>query len=191
VIDNSTLDRVARGRCLASENMLNLRSSVGQSVRVGIGSDPRYNLEMSTDPEPSSDRLVGMTIGRYLVTRLLGEGGMGAVYEATDHDLGRRVAIKTLHPRHARSSDLRQRFLREGRAASRVRHPNVADIYDVGRGDDPYLVMEFLEGEDLGRLIAREAPLSVERTADLLVPVVAAVAAAHDLGIDPRSRARS
>lgn len=133
--------------------------------------------------DPISDLLVGTLLGRYLLTRRLGEGGMGAVYEATDKELGRRVAIKTLHERHAQSSDVRARFLREGQAASRVQHPNVANVYDVGRGSCPYLVMEFLEGEDLGRLIAREGPLSVQRTADLLLPVVAAVAAAHDLGI--------
>src|SRR5262252_4179961 len=131
-----------------------------------------------------SESLAGSVVGRYLLVRLVGEGGMGAVYEATHQELGKRVAIKTLHQRHAASPERRSRFLREGRAASRIRHPNVADVYDVGiEGAHPYLVMEFLEGEELARLIAREAPLSVQRTADLLVPVVGAVAAAHDLGV--------
>jgi eukaryotic-like serine/threonine-protein kinase len=76
------------------------------------------------------------------------------------------------------------RFLREGQAASRIRHPNVADVYDVGiEGNHPYLVMELLEGEVLAQVIKREGPLSVQRTADLLLPVIAAVATAHDQAI--------
>src|SRR6478609_1424523 len=133
--------------------------------------------------QANADPLVGTVLGRYLLTRLVGEGGMAAVYEATDRDLGRRVAIKTLHERRALSPDLRMRFLREGQTASKIRHPHVAAIYDVGRGSRPYLVMEYLEGEDLARCLSRQGLLSVEQTADLLLPVVAAVAAAHDLGV--------
>jgi len=128
--------------------------------------------------------LVGLILGRYRLNRLVGEGGMGAVYEATHQDLGRLAAIKTLHRRLADSEQARARFLREGQAASRIRHPNVADVYDVGIEEDcPYLVMEFLEGETLARHIAREGPLSVQRTADILVPVISAVCAAHELGV--------
>lgn len=135
-------------------------------------------------PPESSDPLVGSVLGRHLLVRLLGEGGMGVVYEGTHQDLGRRAAIKILHPRYARSDEVRVRFVREGQAASRVRHPNVVHVYDVGvESSQPYLVMEYLEGEDLGRLIAGEGILSAQRTADLLTPVVAAVAAAHELGV--------
>src|SRR6188768_977495 len=134
-------------------------------------------------PNPSADRLVGTVLGRYLLIRVLGEGGMARVYEATDRDLGRRVAIKTLHEHRALSPDVRLRFLREGQTASKIRHPHVVDIYDVGRGNQPYLVMEYLEGEDLANCLLRQKLLSVELTADLLLPVVAAVAAAHDLGV--------
>ncbi|HET7539133.1 MAG TPA: serine/threonine-protein kinase [Polyangiaceae bacterium] len=133
--------------------------------------------------KPNADPLVGTVLGRYLLTRLVGEGGMAVVYEATDRDLGRRVAIKTLHERRALSPDVRMRFLREGQTASKIRHPNVAAIYDVGRGSRPYLVMEYLEGEDLARCLLRQKVLGVEQTADLISPVVAAVAAAHDLGV--------
>jgi len=139
-----------------------------------------------TDDAPAarSGPLAGTLLGRYALVRLLGEGGMGSVYEATHCDLGKRAAIKTLHERYANSPEARQRFLREGRAAAQIRHSNVADVYDVAiDGSYPYLVMELLEGEDLSRLISRQAPLGVEQAADLLVPVVAAVAAAHDLGI--------
>jgi eukaryotic-like serine/threonine-protein kinase len=137
------------------------------------------------DSDPLSiDPLLGKVLGRYLLVRLLGEGGMGAVYEATHQELGRRAAIKVLHERYTRSADVRQRFVREGQSASRVRHPNVVDVYDVGiGGNHPYLVMEFLEGETLGQFLDREGLLSPERTADLLLPVLAAVAAAHDVGV--------
>jgi eukaryotic-like serine/threonine-protein kinase len=135
-------------------------------------------------PPTSSDPRVGTVLGRHVLVRLLGEGGMGAVYQARHQDLGRPAALKVLHERYARSADVRLRFVREGQAAARVRHPNVVDVYDVGvEGNEPYLVMELLEGEDLSQTLAREGALSVARTADLLLPVVAAVAAAHDIGV--------
>jgi len=138
---------------------------------------------VDTDP-PSADPLIGTVLGRHLILRLVGAGGMGLVYEGTHQDLDRRAAVKVLHERYARRSELQRRFLREGKAASRVRHSNVVAVYDVGVDrDKPYLVMEYLEGEDLHRTIAREGALSVQRVADLLVPVVSAVATAHDLGI--------
>ena len=128
--------------------------------------------------------LVGTVLGRYALVRLIGVGGMGAVYEAMHQDLGRRAAIKTLHERSLADPGARQRFLQEGQAAARIRHANVADVYDVAiDGDHPYLVMELLEGEDLSRLIERHGPLSVQRAADLLLPVVAAVSAAHAQGV--------
>jgi serine/threonine-protein kinase len=127
---------------------------------------------------------VGGVLGRYLLVRLLGRGGMGAVYEAVHQDLGRHVALKTLHDAQLESEDARRRFLREGQASARIRHPNVVDVYDVAiEGEQPYLVMEYLEGEELRQLLRRESPLPVQRCADLLLPVVAGLAAAHDLGV--------
>ena len=137
----------------------------------------------SSDP-PTAATLAGTVLGRYRLERLLGEGGMGAVYAARHQDLGKPAAVKVLHERYDQSAQTRVRFLREGQAASRIRHPNVVDVYDVGSdGGRAYLVMELLEGEDLRSLIEREAPLSAQRTADLLVPVISALAAAHDLGV--------
>jgi serine/threonine-protein kinase len=123
-------------------------------------------------------------LGRYRLERLLGEGGMGVVYVARHEDLGKPAAVKILNERHGQSEEIRARFLREGQAAARIRHPNIVDVYDVGvDGGRAYLVMELLEGEDLRRLIGREGPLDAQRTADLMVPVVAALAAAHDAGV--------
>ncbi len=125
-----------------------------------------------------------ISVGRYDLVRQLGLGGMGAVYEGVHRDLRKRAAIKLLHPQLAQSREVRTRFLREGQAASRVRHPNVVDVYDVGvEGDVPFLVMELLVGESLAVLLRRYQRLPPERVVDLLVPVVVALAAAHDLGV--------
>ncbi len=99
----------------------------------------------------------GKFLGRYEITRLIGRGGMGCVYEAVHRDLGKRVAIKTLLPSLAASPEARGRFLREGQAASRIRHPHVVDVTDVvADGPTSYLVMEYLEGEDLASLVERQ-----------------------------------
>ena len=155
----------------------------GPGVSPGASAD-RVRSADSMPSNSGATLVEGSTLGRYTITRLVGEGGMGAVYEAKHQDLGKRVAIKTLHPHHAASSDVRARFVREGQAASRIRHQHVVDVYDVAvEGDMPYLVMEFLEGEDVAKLVAREGALPVERAVDLLLPAVSAVAAANELGI--------
>jgi serine/threonine-protein kinase len=123
-------------------------------------------------------------LGRYEIKRLLGQGGMGRVYEGEHRDLKKRVAIKTLLPALAASGDARERFLREGEAASRIRHPHVVDVTDVGsEGSVIYLVMEYLEGEDLARLIARQRFLSPLQTVEIMLPVAAAIATAHQQGV--------
>src|SRR5579883_3286070 len=133
---------------------------------------------------PDTGLAPGSQLGRYLLVRQLGAGGFGAVWEATHVDLKKRVVIKTLHPKLAQNADLRARFLREGEAASRIHHPHIVEMFDVGVDQGlPFLVMEFLEGETLASLIAREAPLPVMRIVDLMVPVIAAVLAAHREGI--------
>src|SRR4051812_33714304 len=122
--------------------------------------------------------------GRFEIVRLIGSGGMGAVYEALHTDLKKRVAIKTLYTSVGRNAEARARFLREGEVASRIRHPHVVDVTDVGTdGGLAFLVMEYLDGEDLGALITREAPLPLDRPVDLLLPAVAAVAAGHAAGV--------
>ncbi len=126
----------------------------------------------------------GFALGRYEIIRRLGRGGMGSVYEAEHVDLRKRVAIKTLKAEYTQNPQILARFLREGVAASRIRHPHVVDVSDVGNeGELAWLVMELLEGEDLGALLDRERALTPERAADLLVPVVSAIVAAHEVGI--------
>jgi serine/threonine protein kinase len=123
-------------------------------------------------------------LGPYRVIRRVGSGGMGTVFEAEDTALGHRVAVKLLHPHLAGRPGAVQRFLREGRAAARIRHPNVVQVFALGlEGEVPYLAMELLHGDDLSVVIAREGRLSVEAALDLVLPVVAAVAAAHEAGV--------
>src|SRR5450755_3731123 len=134
---------------------------------------------------PQSERLQdGQIFARYRIVRMLGQGGMGSVYEAVHLGLKKRFAIKTLLPSLAQSPEAQARFLREGEAASRMNHPNVVDVTDVGtEGGVPYLVMEYLEGETLGDFSARRGPLDVAVAVDLLLPAISAVAAGHDEGV--------
>jgi serine/threonine-protein kinase len=126
----------------------------------------------------------GTRLGKYQIVRILGAGGMGAVYEGVHVELKKQVAIKTLHPDLAVRPVARQRFLREGEAASRIRHPHVVDVTDVDAQDGtPYLVMEMLEGLDLKQHIVQHGPLPVLEVLDYLVPAIAAVAAGHDEGV--------
>src|SRR5262245_59156852 len=99
----------------------------------------------SGDPQAGDGLVPGTTLGKYEIKRQLGRGGMGAVYEAVHRDLKKRVAVKVLSQALAANEEARQRFLREGEAASRIRHPHVVDVTDVGTaGSTSYLVMEFL-----------------------------------------------
>ena len=126
----------------------------------------------------------GMQLGRYKLVRFLGAGGMGTIYEAIHVDLKKRVGFKALRSFIADNEEARTRFLREGEAASRIRHPNVVDVFDFGvEHGTPYLVMELLEGEDLGALMKREGPLPVPQIVNIMLPVVAAVATAHEMSV--------
>jgi eukaryotic-like serine/threonine-protein kinase len=141
---------------------------------------------MQANPEqtPGATLAAGTCLGKYQVVRLLGEGGMGAVYEGIHLAIGKKVAIKIMHPELAANPDARARFLREAQLTSRVRHPHAVDVTDVGsEGGQPFLVMELLEGEDLASFIEWRGRLPLEQAADIMLPVAAAVAAAHDEGI--------
>ncbi|MBC8132258.1 MAG: serine/threonine protein kinase, partial [Deltaproteobacteria bacterium] len=129
----------------------------------------------------------GLRLGKYEIVRLLGAGGMGAVYEAAHTEIGKRVAIKVLSPAIAAVPGARARFLREAQLTSRVRHPNIVDVTDMGSDmGQTYLVMEFLHGEDLAQRIGRTGPLPAQQLADIMLPVCSAVVEAHKAGITHR-----
>ncbi len=139
---------------------------------------------LGNDSAPDGTLPEGYALGRYTIVRALGEGGMGAVYEAVHGDLEKRVAVKTLHRAVALDAVVRARFLQEPKAASRIRHPHIVDVSDVGiHGDVPYLVMELLEGEDLRARFKREGALDVQALLSLMLPVLAALKAVHEEGV--------
>ncbi len=126
----------------------------------------------------------GARIGNYVVDRRLGSGGMGSVFAARHVGLDKPVAIKSLHYSLAASENAVIRFVREGRAASRIRHPHVVDVTDVGTHEGvPYLVMEFLEGEDLQTRLHSCRRFTDAEIARIMLPVCDALATAHDMGV--------
>jgi serine/threonine protein kinase len=141
----------------------------------------------STLPPPKQVRqLTGKTIGgKYLVRAVLGEGGMGTVFEAENLAIGRSVAVKVLHPTQARKKVAVKRFHQEARAAGAIGHPNICEVYDLGTLDDgsPYLVMEKLVGETLADRIASEGGLPFDDVIDVVTQVLSGLVAAHEKGI--------
>jgi len=123
--------------------------------------------------------------GKYRLVRLLGRGAVGEVYEALHEVIGMRVAVKLIRFEHASNSELNARFLRAARAAAAVGHPGIVQVRDVGTSPDgrTYLVLEFLEGEDFEKVLARRRRLPVAEAAKVLVEVLEALGAAHAKGV--------
>ena len=124
------------------------------------------------------------TIGKYEVEKVLGRGGMGTVYQARDPVIHRTVALKTMTPGLAETPELKARFLREAQAAGGLRHQNIVTVYDLGEDHgQPYIAMEFVEGQDLEKIIQTRQPLSAEWKIDVLRQVCEGLAFAHRAGI--------
>ena len=122
--------------------------------------------------------------GKYRIERVLGRGAMAVVFEATHLNLDDRVAIKLLLPELAANAELVERFMREGRAATRIRSEHVVRVFDVGIADaHPYLVMEYLDGSDLDQVLASDGPMPVALAADYLLQACEAIAEVHARGI--------
>ncbi|MEY2935304.1 MAG: hypothetical protein RL033_6053 [Pseudomonadota bacterium] len=135
-------------------------------------------------PSFSSDVATGVTFGSYVVGELIGRGAMASVYRAEHVMLNKAVALKLMDRALLDSPGARERFLREGRVVASITHPNVVNITDVGVHEGtPYLVMELLVGEDLHNHLARNAPLDDLATARLVLPLIAALSAAHEVGV--------
>src|SRR4029079_4564354 len=131
--------------------------------------------------------MIGETLGRYRITRKLGEGGMGVVYEAEHIFLGRRAAIKALLPELSSKAEALSRFFIEAKTAAMLNHPGLVDIYDQGHTEGPnsrvFIIMEFLEGEDLGTVLRRETKIPLKRALQITRQVASALAAVHQKGI--------
>jgi TolB-like protein/Flp pilus assembly protein TadD len=124
----------------------------------------------------------GTRLGPYEIVCLIGAGGMGEVYRARDPRLGRDVAVKVLPESMAGDPARLHRFEQEARAVAALSHPNIVAIFDVGTGDQPYLVTELLEGETLRTMLGR-GPLALPRASEIALQLVAGLAAAHDRGV--------
>ncbi|HZJ63160.1 MAG TPA: serine/threonine-protein kinase, partial [Kofleriaceae bacterium] len=145
------------------------------------------------DPQqgpPQPDLLIGQTIGNYLVTQKLGEGGMGSVYLAEHPSIGKKVALKVLHSEFSTNQEVAARFFHEAKAVNDIGHPNIVDIVDFGiiqagsgREQLVYFIMEYLAGVTLSQLIRTEAPLAPERALMIALQVADALSASHKCGI--------
>ncbi len=128
----------------------------------------------------------GSRIGRFEISRVLGEGAMGIVYLAHDPQIERPVAIKTLRPQGGGGSDeeLKERFLKEAKLAGRLQHPNVVTIYEAGQdGDTPYIAMEYVDGEALGRYLSSRGVLTLRERIEVVREVALALEHAHSRGV--------
>ena len=129
--------------------------------------------------------MIGQVVSHYRILSELGAGGMGVVYLANDTVLKRRVAIKMLNAKNlSRKNEPHLRLLREARAVSQINHPNIATVYDYGETSDgqPFIVMEYVDGEPLSKLIERKA-LTIKGTVEIIGAVTAALSEAHRRGI--------
>jgi serine/threonine protein kinase len=135
--------------------------------------------------DKNKDSLVGAFVGeRFLVKRILGEGGMGVVYEAEQTAMDRKVALKVLHP-HLTDEDLYVRFRKEATASSKLDHPNTITVYDFGKTDKGslYLAMEYIQGISLDDEIASKGPLDWQRTCKIGSQICGSLRNAHNNGI--------
>ncbi len=175
--------------------------SQATAILQPVGTEPPYvtpvpsqtpppSASMSTSYLQGGDPMIGATLaGRYLISKKLGEGGMGAVYLATHTALDKQVALKVLHGEFSRKPDLVERFIQEAKAASRIRHENVIDISDFGTTPEGmvFFAMELLKGHDLHEEVARARLngqlLPWARSKRIFLQVCAALSAAHSHGI--------
>jgi eukaryotic-like serine/threonine-protein kinase len=144
------------------------------------------SFDSGKQPTDELDLLVGSTVaGKYHIDRLIGRGGMGAVFQATNAGIGKRVALKFLGAETSRDGDAATRFQREAEAASLAESPHIVQIFDSGRSEQglPFLVMELLTGEDLRARLRRELRLDVESAVRIGVQVLKALKQAHAAGI--------
>lgn len=137
---------------------------------------------MSSSDEQQQDALVGQKVGNYRVTRLIGRGGMGSVYEALHEQINRRAAIKLLHPETNANPELGKRFINEARAVNQITHPGIVQVFDFGTlpTGEPYIAMEYLEGETLGARIDRLGRLPERDVARIGRQLASALSAAHE-----------
>ncbi|NTX62980.1 protein kinase [Myxococcus sp. CA051A] len=135
---------------------------------------------------PQVDRMLGRTVaGRYRVLKRLGQGGMGSVYLAEQVGIGQQVAMKFLNSGLSLDPDVARRFLNEAKSYARVGHPNAVTLHDFGQDEEGslYISMEYVEGDDLKRLLANVGRLSLHEAGDIILQVADVLAYAHARGV--------
>src|ERR1035438_8117833 len=160
------------------------------ATMIDAGSPPRR----SPPPSPSQAGMYGSAAvlqigdllgGRYEILQLLGEGGMGAVYKATDRELDRFIALKVIRPELASNPAILARFKQELLLAHQVTHRNVIRIYDLGDAEGiKFITMEFIEGKDLRTLIREKKKFAPEEAVDVIQQVCHALKAGHNVGVN-------
>jgi serine/threonine protein kinase len=133
----------------------------------------------------NEDPLLGTAINGYTIEKKLGGGGFGKVYLGINKTIDRKAAIKILHTEFCDSEVIIQRFISEAKAVNKINHPNIIQVFDFNKLNDGrfYFIMEYVDGEELTKLINREGPLSVQLVTDILGKIVKALDAAHKTGI--------
>jgi serine/threonine-protein kinase len=147
---------------------------------------PRCPLDGSVLQTLTSDPLIGFVLAdRYVIENLIGEGGMGRVYRARHIRMSRKFAIKVLFGDLSADGKARSRFSREAEASSRLSHPNVVSVVDFGETEEGllYLVMDHIEGEELHRIVGKQAPFGTARTLNLLRQLARGLGHAHERGL--------
>src|SRR5580765_8168923 len=141
------------------------------------------DADRDTARDAQADDRVGRTIGRYLVRKKIGAGGMGEVYRASDTQLERDVALKVLPAKAFSDPDARARLIREARIASKLNHPNICTIYDAGEAaGQAYIAMELLEGQSLASLLSL-GPLMPGQVPRYATQLADGLAHAHERGV--------
>jgi serine/threonine protein kinase len=197
-IDSDSAADTALGASILGSGLLAQQPTPAEGEAVAIAKVcPQCGVEYDTAsrfcpndgtplrPKGSTDPFVGRVLAeRYHMLKRLGEGGMGKVYLAEHVKMNRQCAVKVMNSALLNDSDAAQRFAREASNAARIIHPNVAAVFDYGETDGVvYLVMEFVEGEPLTRLLEHETMLPPARAVDIAHQVAEALVAAHELGI--------
>src|SRR5215510_4684069 len=179
-----------------------LAGTPGAAARTGLGAQtpPPLSNDVTLgdafalpSPVPISDSALKLAqlfppgtllAGRYEIVRVLGEGGMGAVYQARDRELERIIALKVIRPELAGNAAMLQRFKQELILARHVTHKNVVRIYDLGESDGiKFITMEYVDGEDLRSLLRRQQKLSPNEAVDIVIQICRALDCAHGEGV--------
>ena len=144
-------------------------------------------LNVPSESDRTSGSLIGSRLGDYQVMRKLGRGGMADVYAARQLSLGRDVALKVLRSEFSRDKDYVERFRREARAAAKLNHPNIVQVYEVGSFDSIfYIAQELIDGGNLRQRLEGQGAIGAEEAIELLVSVASALELAAEAGITHR-----